>query len=78
MKYLLISCGCAECSSFDDGPLIEMSLHDTFEEAKANSWLKDKEWREHPQGGMYVMSGQGDDWILEVPDTFVVKPVKKE
>lgn len=76
MKYLLISAGCAECRSGDE-PLIEASIFDTLEEAKENSWLSKREWREHPQGGWYVNSGQGDDWIIEVPDTLEMKPFKE-
>ncbi|HEY5443374.1 MAG TPA: hypothetical protein VIJ87_02675 [Pyrinomonadaceae bacterium] len=75
MKYLLISCGCAECN-FGGNPLIEAELFDTLEDAKSNSWIKNREWKEHPQGGWYLSSGQGDDWIIEVPDIFVL--IKKE
>lgn len=71
MKYLLISCGCAECN-FGSEPLIEVTgPFDTIEEAKNESWLKEREWRDHPQGGFYASSGQGDDWILPVPDNML-------
>jgi hypothetical protein len=77
MKYLLISCGCAECS-FGDEPLIDGEVFDTLEEAKSKTWMinTDREWKEHHQGGWYISSGQGDDWIIEVPDDFALK--KKE
>lgn len=76
MKYLLISCGCAECMCGVPEPLIDARLFDTLEEAKDASWIKNREWEEHPQGGLFVRSGQGDDWVLPVPDDFVLK--KKE
>ena len=73
MKYLLISCGCAECQGVGQGPLIEAELFETLEEAQSASWMKNREWKEHPQGGLYKSSGQGDDWILPVPDDLELK-----
>lgn len=76
-KFLLISTACAECASPADGPLVEAKLFDTLEEAKANSWIKNREWHLHPQGGHYISSGQGDDWVLQVPWNFVLRKDKE-
>ena len=76
-KYMLISCGCAECRGFYDDCLIEVvGIFDTIEEAKDASWIKQHLWKDHPQGGVYANSGQGDDWILPVPDN--MPDIKKE
>lgn len=76
-KYMLISAGCAECRWDTTDPLVTAKLFDTLEEAKEASWMKDPEWKEHPQGGWFAVSGQGDDWILEVTAGVSLKPLKE-
>ena len=67
MKYLVISTGCAECLSGLGKPLIiAQGPFDTLEDAKRDS--PNQTWVEHPQGGLYVQSGQGEEWIVPVPD----------
>jgi hypothetical protein len=76
MKYLLLACGCAECRFGLDEPLIDAhGPFDSIEEAKAEAWNSEEKvvWKEHPQGGWFHADGQGDDWILPVPDDFTIK-----
>lgn len=77
MKYILITAACAECRSYPD-PLMEIEgPFDTVEEAKNAAWsnIHNPDWREHPQGGWFNADGQGDDWVLPVPDNYEVKKV---
>jgi hypothetical protein len=86
MKYLLVSCGCAECGLGGE-PLIEtQGPFDTEEEAKAAAWSQQQaitrdlpmHWQAHPQGGWFWSTGQGDDWVLPVPDDFPAVPTLPE
>jgi hypothetical protein len=73
--FLLLTAGCAECRWGDD-PLIEArGPFETREEAQAASWLRDRPWADHPQGGWYARDGQGDHWVLPVPDGVLVREV---
>lgn len=79
MKYILIQAGCAECRFGLTEPLIQISkLFDTPEEAKADAWQAQRgqtiTWTEHQQGGWFHADGQGDDWVLPVPDNFPTLP----
>ena len=62
-------------------PLIEVTIHKTEEEAKEASWdakQKGREWEPHPQGGIYVQSGQGESWVISLLDFVLIKNPKEE
>ena len=75
--YVLISCGCAECHHEPSGfPLIEVTVHKTQDEAKAAAFYSDKEWKDHPQGGIRAIGGQGEDWVISLLDFLLIKNPK--
>jgi hypothetical protein len=64
----LIVTGCAECESGMGAPLMEAHTFTDDDAARAwvaeQKWMAGGEWTDHPQGGTYTQSGQGEAWLL--------------